>query len=190
LLRTNAAPFARWGFIIMAERADRAIPYVSSPALAHALPGRRVPGHAAGAGHLQRLPHYLLFGAVLLAFLVSAGAVIAPQVAQVLHRPAVQTPAVVASHSVPALGGADLANVLSYVQQMRADDTLVQVRPGIFAKQSNVQGVDVGGRTVFYDVVPHQSYGPLRAGRVIESEVDVLAREHVGDALVLVYTLK
>ncbi len=174
----------------MAERADRAVPYVSSPALARALPGRRVPSHEAGAGHLQRLPQYLLFGAVLLAFLVSAGAVIAPQVAQMLPRPSIQKPAAGVTGAAPALGGADLAHVLSYAQQMRADDTLVQVRPGIFAKRSNVQGVDVGGRTVFYDVMPHQSYGPLRAGRVSESGVDVLAREHVGDALVLVYTLK
>jgi hypothetical protein len=73
---------------------------------------------------------------------------------------------------------------------MRADDTLVQVRSGVFAKRSNVEGVQVGGRTVYYDLLPHQSFGPLRSGRVAESQVDVLARETAGDALVLIYALK
>jgi len=160
------------------------MPYPQSPALAHTLAARRP------AARLQHLPHYLLFGAALVAFLISAGAMIAPQVAPLLHRADVQESATHSAQPAPALSRADVDTVLSYARQMRADDTLVELRPGVFAKRSNVHGVDVGGRTIFYDVLPHQSFGPLRTGRVDESQVDVLARERTGDALVLVYVLK
>jgi hypothetical protein len=124
---------------------------------------------------------------VLVAFLVSAGLVVAPQISALAHH--FTTP--------PQNGGtettlapADLQMVLSYAQQMRSDDSLVQVRAGVFAKRSNVEGVQVGSQRVYYDLVPHQSYGPLRSGRVDESQINVLSRSQSGDTLILVYTLR
>jgi hypothetical protein len=80
--------------------------------------------------------------------------------------------------------------VLAYAGAMQPDDALVQVRPGVFAKRSNVSGVQVGGRTVYYDVLSHQSFGPLRSGRLSEAQIDVLAREAGGGFLVVVYAPK
>jgi hypothetical protein len=81
-----------------------------------------------------------------------------------------------------------LDHVLSYARAMQPDDTLVQVRPGVFAKSSNVNGVTLNGTTYYYDIASHQSFGPLRSGAVTESQVNVVGREANQNFLVLVYT--
>jgi len=172
----------------MAGRPAQSIPYVPSPALIRVLPTQQAERHA------QNAPQFLLFALSLVAFLVSAGAVIVPQVSQVFHRAAEanasRTMQTAQTSQVAPISRGDLDTVLSFAQQMRADDTLVQVRAGVFAKRSNVQGVEIGGRTVYYDILPHQSYGPLRAGRVTESDVNMLARETTGDSQIVVYSLR
>jgi hypothetical protein len=142
------------------------------------------------------------------AFLVSAGAVLAPSLSgaaaagrRLLAREAVPGPeraSPAPSGAAPA-GGApgslalsreDLAVVLSYVDSLRPDDGVVEARPGVSAKRSNVEGVRLGGRTVHYDLVGHQSFGPLRAGKVTQADVVVLAREGQGDFKVVIYALE
>ena len=90
-----------------------------------------------------------------------------------------------------------VATVMAYVDTLRPEDSLVEVRPGVLAKRSNVHGVALGeplissdhsSRTVYYDIFPHQSFGPLASGHWRESDVTVFARETRGTALVLVYT--
>ncbi|HEX2037101.1 MAG TPA: hypothetical protein VHS99_23215, partial [Chloroflexota bacterium] len=95
-----------------------------------------------------------------------------------------------ASGSPLGLERRDVEHVLSYVDQHRDDDPLIEVRPGVMAKRSNVQGVQVNGRTVYYDLVSHQSFGPLRSGKVKEAEVDILARDGMGSFAVVVYSLR
>jgi hypothetical protein len=85
---------------------------------------------------------------------------------------------------------AEVQVVVGYAQGLQADDSLVQVRSGVFAKHSNVYGVAVGPRRVYYDVMPHQSFGPLRSGKLDESEVTILHREVAGDTMVVVYVPK
>ena len=133
-------------------------------------------------------------------FIVSALALLLSQSGLLGARGAAASPAVSApaAPAAPAastgpatpLPAAELETVLSYARAMQTDDVLVQVRPGVFAKRSNVQGVSVGGKTVYYDILPHQSYGPLRSGKVSESQVNVLARDAQGGFMVLVYTMK
>ena len=91
---------------------------------------------------------------------------------------------------VDTLSPDDVAFVLSYAQDVRPDDALIQVRLGVFAKRSNVQGLPLHGRTVYYDVLPHQSYGPLRAGTLAVSDALILARHTTGNSTVLIYTRK
>jgi hypothetical protein len=164
---------------------QRPSPYFPSPALAHAVAARRP---ANPWSQLLHFPHVLLFLTAFVAFLISAGALVAPQVTGVFHH--FSAPPTQSAPAASALSAGDLQAVLSYAQQMRAEDTLVQVRPGVFAKRSNVEGVAVGGRTIYYDLVPDQSYGPLRTGRVDESQVDVLGRYNGGNTLVVVYALR
>ena len=120
-------------------------------------------------------------------FLVTALAVLIPQTpifARKLTAPS-------AAPLAPAqLTPGQLERVLTYARTMQPDDELVQVRPGVFAKRSNVHGVTIDGRTYYYDVAAHQSFGPLRAGTLAESQVQVIAREAQPNFLVLVYTQK
>jgi hypothetical protein len=58
------------------------------------------------------------------------------------------------------------------------------------AKRSNVEGVRLGGRTVYYDILGHQSYGPLGRGHVGEDGVVLLERSASGPFRVVIYTLR
>jgi hypothetical protein len=53
-----------------------------------------------------------------------------------------------------------------------------------------VNGVTIDGRTLYYDIVPHQSFGPLRRGDVSESDVVILARQPAASGLILIYVRK
>jgi hypothetical protein len=131
-------------------------------------------------------------------FIVSAAALLLAQTG-LLSRPA---PAATSAASatvgtsggsvapVPQLAPADVEKVMAYARGMQPDDALVQVKPGVFAKRSNVQGVTLNGATVYYDIVPHQSYGPLRTGQVTEQQVNVVARQAHDGFMVTVYTRK
>ena len=136
-------------------------------------------------------------------FVITAGAVILVQVGGAVRNAfsaaAVKPEAPVAQSAIRGtdvavasarLSPAEIQTVISYAGNVQPDDTLVQVRPGVFAKRSNVEGVKVNGTTVYYDIVPHQSYGPLRSGKLSEAQVTIHARESTGSALVLVYTAK
>jgi hypothetical protein len=135
--------------------------------------------------------HLLLLAAS--AVLAVVAALLIPQAwssTPTFHSPgtsaAVSLPAVPVSNVSPA----DVETVLTYARTMQPDDVLVQVRPGVFAKRSNVEGIDIAGRTVYYDVLPHQSFGPLRSGTLTEPQVTVHAREVTGGFVVLVYSAK
>ncbi|HEU5318333.1 MAG TPA: hypothetical protein VFX49_19635, partial [Chloroflexota bacterium] len=87
----------------------------------------------------------------------------------------------------PAVEADTLVTVLSYVRELRPDDALVEVRAGVFAKRSNVSGVRVSGRTLYYDMFPHQSFGPLATGRWSGYDVTEAARNAQAGAVVVVY---
>jgi hypothetical protein len=155
---------------------------------------------AAPAPFAPRLGQYLFFAVCVLALGATTFALAAPPLlSRISVSGAAQTSAagtgpsagpVAPAPAVPAWSAQHTSEVLSYVDGMRPDDSLVQVRPSVFAKRSNVQGLAVAGRTVYYDVFPHQSFGPLRTGKATERDVNVLAREADGNTLVLIYTLK
>lgn len=154
-------------------------PGLAGPGVARRLTERRYADHALGA------PAWVvwLFAAVALlagAFLVGVPAL--PGMASGgLTGPA---PALRSG----LMGPAEIDAILAYVDGMQPGDELVLVRPGVFAKRSNVEGIRLGGRTVYYDVYPHQSFGPLRTGRWADADVSVLARIPTNGTLVLIYT--
>ena len=148
-----------------------------------------MPATATGTTPVQTLSGrgltLLLLGA---AFHVATAAFVLPAVAEPLQR-AVQ-PAPLATGPPAPLTAAEQARVLGYAGAFQPDDALVDVRSGVQAKRSNVEGVRLGTRTVYYDVLGHQSYGPLGRGRVTADGVDVLARDGSGPFQVVVYTLR
>jgi hypothetical protein len=122
------------------------------------------------------------------AFLVWAVTALLPTFAEPLQRVAARRE--VATAPPPPLTGEQRTRVLGYAGAFQPDDALVEVRPGVQAKRSNVEGVRLGGRTVYYDILGHQSYGPLGSGRVAEDGVDLLERSGSGPFRVVIYTLR
>ncbi len=147
---------------------------------------------SAQAPFVPRVGQYIFFAVCVLALAATSFALAAPPLLSRLSSPGAVQPAGAPSAraALPAWSAADTAQVLSYVDGIRPDDALVQVRPGVFAKRSNAEGLSIAGRTVYYDVFPHQSFGPLRTGETTERDITVLAREVDGDTLVLIYALK
>jgi hypothetical protein len=160
------------------------------------------PGGTSGAGVWGTGGLSLALLAVLgVAFLASAGVFLVPGIARSFQR-ATPVPAAIGS-AAPSPAGVDpagatlapltaeeRARVLSYAGALQADDPLVEVRPGVQAKRSNVEGVSLDGRTVYYDVVGHQSFGPVARGRVREQDVVVLALAGEAPFQVVIYALK
>jgi hypothetical protein len=155
------------------------------------------PGGTSGAGAWGAggLPLVLL-AVLAVAFLASAGVFLAPGIAGSFQR---ATPGPTTSGGVgPGPTGAtwapltaeERAHVLSYAGALQPDDLLVEVRPGVQAKRSNVEGVRLDGRTVYYEVVGHQSFGPVGRGRVREQDAVVLARDGEAPFQVVIYALK
>ncbi len=154
---------------------------------------------AAGAAYpARRVDQYSVLLLATMVFVALAGMLLVPPAGEALQQrvhagqlPAASTVAATAPAAQPAavaLPPDQIETILSYAAGMRADDSLVEVRPGVFAKRSNVEGIRLGGRTIYYDLVPDQSFGPLRSGKLRESEVTILAREQRGPVLVLIYT--
>ena len=144
-----------------------------------------VPTHSAALPHPRTTSPILLLVATTV-FVITALALLIPQTPFFARK--LTTPSI--SPAPATLSAAELDHVLSYARAMQPDDTLVQVRPGVFAKASNVQGVTLNGVTYYYDIASHQSFGPLRSGAVTESQINVIAREAQPNFLVLVYTRK
>ena len=152
----------------------------------YAPPTNRFPARAAATTAWPRTSSPLLLLVATAAFLVSALAFLIPQTPVFTRM--LTTPSVAPA---PAqLSPEQLEHVLGYARAMRPDDSLVQVRPGVFAKHSNVHGVTMNGTTYYYDIASHQSFGPLRSGAVTESQISVVGREAQPNFLVLVYTRK
>jgi hypothetical protein len=150
---------------------------------------RRAGPHTRGASPVL----IVLMTATAILFLASAAAFIAPSLPHVGSGAGRAEP--LRSSTTTATTGAPLTDVerslvLSYVETLRPDDPLVEVRPGVQTKRSNVEGVHLEDRTVYYDIVGHQSFGPLASGRVGERDVDILSREGAPPFVVLVYARK
>lgn len=158
-----------------------------APGLAPGLAGpRTVPGHAdrRRAGSAAGAPTWVV-GLFATAALLAGAALVGPVVLPGVGTGALAGPAP-AQRRGP-LGPAEIDAVLAYADGMQPGDELVLVRPGVFAKRSNVEGIRLGGRSVYYDMYPHQSFGPLRTGRWSDADVTVLARLPANGTLVLIY---
>jgi hypothetical protein len=122
----------------------------------------------------------------LLLLLVLA-AILVPAVAFLV--PAGRTREAPAPAAAAPLTAEERTRVLTYAAGLRPDDALVEVRPGVRAKRSNVEGVRLDGRTVYYDLTGHQSFGPWRRGQVREADLLVLARAGAEPVQIVVYAL-
>jgi hypothetical protein len=153
----------------------------------YAPPAHRSPARTATAAlPFPKTASPILLLVATAVFLITSLAFLIPQTH--LFTQKLTTPSV--SPSPAQLSPDQLEHILNYARAMQPDDTLVQVRPGVFAKSSNVHGVTLNGTTYYYDIASHQSFGPLRSGALSESQVNIIGREAQPNFLVLVYTRK
>ena len=134
----------------------------------------------------QRASYPLLLLVAAGVFIVTAVALLLPQTS--LFSRSLTAPRVAVGG--PTISPDDVNSILSYARSMQPDDELIQVRPGVFAKRSNVEGVEVAGTRLYYDIVSHQSFGPLSSGKLAEAQVRVVGREAQNGFLIVVYTRK
>ncbi|QZT34966.1 hypothetical protein HUR95_06930 [Caldalkalibacillus thermarum TA2.A1] len=80
-------------------------------------------------------------------------------------------------------------HVLTYAQTVRDDDPFIEAEPGVWVKQSNVEGIVVDGQRYYYSMIPHMSYDPLARGEVSMEDIDILYDEQ-GEFPVMIYTVK
>ncbi len=80
--------------------------------------------------------------------------------------------------------------IVSYIDSEREDDPLVQVRPGIWAKRSNVEGVLINGTRYYYALLPHASFDPLSRGEVSLDDIQIVQEISEGDFTIVIYTIR
>lgn len=113
--------------------------------------------------------------------LLCGGIVLAPQVQSGFP------PAAVASET-------DLEKVVevvgSYADRQRDDDPLIEVEPGIWAKQSNVKGVEIDGVTYYYNLSPHMSYDPVSRNAVRKRDITIVYEDGDTEVPMVIYKLR
>ena len=69
-------------------------------------------------------------------------------------------------------------------------DPLIDVLPGVTARESSVRGFALNGRTYYYYFEGQRGFDPLSRGAVARSQVDVVLRDDGGPAPLVIYRLK
>jgi hypothetical protein len=88
-----------------------------------------------------------------------------------------------------ALDADPAAVILSYLNQERDDDPLIQVSGQVWAKTSNFSGVMIGGQVFYYRLLGDASFDPLSRGAVSEHDVVVWQVIDDGDSTIVLYML-
>jgi hypothetical protein len=69
------------------------------------------------------------------------------------------------------------------------DDPLIEVRPGLSARASNLRGFQLSGETYYYYIEGTSNFDPLSRGAVARSAIEVLVRDSSGPQTVVIYRL-
>lgn len=68
-------------------------------------------------------------------------------------------------------------------------DPLIEIRPGLSARASNLRGFSLGDATYYYYVEGSANFDPYSRGSVTNSEIEVLMRDSSGPVTVVIYRL-
>lgn len=69
------------------------------------------------------------------------------------------------------------------------NDPLVEIRPGLSARASNLRGFQLDGATYYYYVEGKANFDPYSRGAVATDRIEVLLRDSSGPATVVIYRL-
>lgn len=69
------------------------------------------------------------------------------------------------------------------------DDPLVELSPGISARESNLRGFSLNGRTYYYYLEGQPGFDPLSRGAVDARAIEIVARDDTPSGLLMIYRL-
>lgn len=67
------------------------------------------------------------------------------------------------------------------------NDPLVELTPGVTARQSNIRGFALNGQVYYYYVEGRQNFDPLSRGRLRQDQVELLMRDDAGPQTLVIY---
>ncbi|MEI7768831.1 MAG: hypothetical protein WCI67_02525 [Chloroflexales bacterium] len=70
------------------------------------------------------------------------------------------------------------------------NDPLIDVRPGVSARASNLRGLSMGGSVYYYYVEGHANFDPLSRGAIRSDSVEVMLRDSSGPSEIVIYRLR
>jgi len=79
--------------------------------------------------------------------------------------------------------------ILSYIENEREDDPVIQIKAGVWAKRSNVEGISIDGIRYYYAILPHASFDPLSRGEVSLDDIHIVQEITEGDFKIIIYTI-
>jgi hypothetical protein len=69
------------------------------------------------------------------------------------------------------------------------DDPLIELRPGLSARASNLRGFQLGAETYYYYIEGATNFDPLSRGAVGAGKVEILLRDSSGPRTLVIYRL-
>lgn len=91
---------------------------------------------------------------------------------------------------LPLARGADVLAVREAIVSRlngTSPDPLIELTPGVTARQSNIRGFALGGRTYYYSLAGQHSFDPLSRGDVSEQDIEIVLRDDRGAQPIVVY---
>lgn len=80
--------------------------------------------------------------------------------------------------------------VLEYAKTEKENDPFIEIEPNLWIKQSNYEGVKIGGIVYYYSLFPHMSYDPVSRGEISVEEIEIIYIEDDQDFSIAIYTAK
>lgn len=66
-------------------------------------------------------------------------------------------------------------------------DPLVELAPGVTARQSNLRGFSLGGRTYYYYIEGQHNFDPLSRGVLSANDIEIVMRDSAGPHSLVIY---
>lgn len=66
-------------------------------------------------------------------------------------------------------------------------DPLVELTPGVTARQSNIRGFALNGQVYYYYVEGRPNFDPLSRGRLHQGQIELLMRDTAGPETLVIY---
>jgi hypothetical protein len=70
------------------------------------------------------------------------------------------------------------------------DDPLIDVKPGVSVRASNLRGLSMGGSTYYYYVEGHTNFDPLSRGVIKSDSVEIMLRDNSGPSSIVIYRVR